>query len=125
MVPLVICDGEEVYFYLNEGSENNYTYNIDFGDGQSVSNLKGYSDSILQVIASHAYTGAAGSTFDFLFSVTNVCGNSSDLGGTITITNDPLHKPFYYVENSSNPQDGGEPHPDLDIAAPATVPQLE
>ncbi|KPK85053.1 MAG: hypothetical protein AMS27_08435 [Bacteroides sp. SM23_62_1] len=103
VVPRVICDGELVFFFDEEGDfdEKTNVYNIDFGDGEVLNNITEPGDTVLYTLANHAYTGAAGSTFIYTFSVKNQCGNSVSVSDTIRITDDPLHKPFYYVENSS------------------------
>ncbi|MFC2116036.1 PKD domain-containing protein [Bacteroidota bacterium] len=108
IVPDIICDGEMVFFYIDEGmDEGRYTYDIDFGDGTFLNNASTYTDTILQTIANHRYTGSAGTNFDYVFSVTNRCGNSLDEYGTVTITDDPNHKPFYYVSNTASSEGDG------------------
>ena len=108
VVPDLICDGERVFFYLDDDLRpGQYVFDVDFGDGQTLNGATGYSDPVLRTIANHPYTGAAGSTFDYTFTVTNQCGNSLDKTGTITITNDAGLKPFYYVENSTSQGGGG------------------
>ncbi len=109
VTPLVICDGEAVYFYLEDGlEEGNYSFDIDFGDGTPpLTNATSYGDSILQTLANHIYTGEAGDTFNYVFSITNQCGNTLDQTGTIRITDDPGKKPFYYVNNTTSSGEGG------------------
>ncbi|MCK4747777.1 MAG: hypothetical protein KAT15_12095, partial [Bacteroidales bacterium] len=107
VVPEVICDGEMVFFYIDEGmDEGRHTYDISFGDGTSLVNATTYTDTILQTLASHIYTGTPGTIFDYVFSVTNKCGNTLSKNGTITITDDPTVKPFYYVSNTTSMDDG-------------------
>ncbi|MFC2098360.1 PKD domain-containing protein [Bacteroidota bacterium] len=104
VTPLVVCSGDEVFFYLSNGLEegSNYVFDIDFGDGQSLNNATTFADPIIQTIANHAYTGTPGQTFDFVFSTTNVCGNTSDFNGTITITDNDQLTPFLYVDNTAS-----------------------
>jgi PKD repeat protein len=52
-------------------------------------------------LANHTYTGPAGSQFIYVFTVKNKCENTLTFSDTISITDDPLHKTFYYVENSA------------------------
>lgn len=103
VVPRVICDGEQVFFYDEEGDfeEKNYVYNINFGDGEVLDNITEPGDTILNTLANHTYTGTAGTEFIFTFTVKNQCQKTLSLSDTIRITDDPLHKPFYYVQNST------------------------
>ena len=106
VIPEIICPGERVFFWdENDYELNRYVYNIDFGDGNSANNLTGYTDSILMTLTNHVYLGAANDTFNYVFSAVNLCGNTFTKNGTIRITDDPNHKPFYYVENTTTSYD--------------------
>lgn len=102
VTPDLICPGERVYFWDEEGNEGGrFHYDIWFGDGDSLKMLTTYTDSVLMTLASHAYTGVANDSFNYVFNVTNRCGNTLTKSGWIKITEDPAHKPFYYVENTT------------------------
>ncbi len=107
VVPRVICDGEQVFFFDEKGDfdEKSYVYSIDFGDGEVMENITKLTDTVLQTLANHTYTGDAGSKFIFNFTVTNKCGNSQSVSDTIWITDDTANKPFYYVQNSTQSGD--------------------
>ena len=113
IVPQVICPDETVYFY-DDGfnPQNNYIYSIDFGDGTSVSDLRLPNDPELQTLAQHSYP--AGGPYDFVFTVKNICGNSLEQRGTISVDPDDTRKPFYYVSNSTS---SGDDQPPADWSA--------
>jgi len=99
-VPTTICAGDKVYFLDdNFDTRLEYTYSLNFGDGNSVNNLKSLSDLKIKTLVSHAYL--SGGPYNYTFTATNVCGNSVSSKGTITIDNSITRKPFYYVENST------------------------
>jgi len=102
VVPELICPGEDVFFW-DEGNYDlaRFTYDIWFGDGDSLILLTSYTDPVLETLASHPYTGVANDSFNYVFNATNQCGNTFSKSGYIKITDDPAHKPFYYVENST------------------------
>ena len=111
VLPLIVCDGEEVYFFDNEGSFDRYNliYDIDFGDGETMNGITAPTDSILMTLANHPYSGASGTFYISTFSVTNQCGNSYERVDTITITDDPDQKPFYYISNSTRTDENQQP----------------
>ncbi len=111
VIPRVICSGDPVYFFdaNYEPDESPFTYSIDFGDGEVMNNITSFTDTVLQVLAKHEYTGSDGDIFEYVFSATNKCGNSLDVVDTIRIDNNPGRKPFYYVNNSTFNQQMREP----------------
>ncbi len=107
--PDVVCDGERVFFWDDEHQDvGSNIYDIDFGDGTSLDNITEPTDTILETLASHVYTGAPGDTFNYVFTVTNLCGNTATKNGTITITDQTSEIPFYYVDNSTM-MEGSQP----------------
>lgn len=96
ILPTTICAGEKIYFYDNN-FDNNYSYNIWFGDGDSLMNTNELILSI-RVLAEHTYSTAG--TYNYLFTSTNVCGNSDTLQGNITVESSTT-TPFNYVMNST------------------------
>ncbi len=110
IAPYSLCPGEKVYFWDNNNDPNStiYTYSIDFGDGSTPMNdFNGINDDELDVPASHEYT--AEGTYNIQFSVKNKCNNSDTLFQTIEVSNDPSRMPFYYVQNSTEEDDGPSP----------------
>lgn len=100
IVPEVICPGEKVFFFDdNFNPKNNLRYHVDFGDGNSVTNITDIIDFELYTIAQHNY--AAGGPYNYSFKAENLCGNFSEKTGTITIDPDAGRMPFYYVGNST------------------------
>jgi len=106
-VPDTICQGEKVYFF-DEGTdieESNYLYSIWFGDGDSLVNITEITDSLVEVLASHTYNTIG--SYEYLFTVTNSCGNTDSLIDTIIVSNTSATNPFYYVHNSTIGYDEG------------------
>jgi PKD repeat protein len=57
VTPLEICPGEQVFFYDDEfNPENDYTYSIEFGDGNTLEGIKDISNTELRTLAQHQYT---------------------------------------------------------------------
>ncbi len=107
-VPMEICPGEEVYFFNEgDGKENNYTFDVDFGDGNSANNITEITDMNLHTLANHSYQNAG--FYEYSFSATNLCGNTVTRTDTISVTNNPELRPFNYVENSTMNYDEKEP----------------
>ena len=96
ILPETICTGEKIYFYDNNFDED-YSYNIWFGDGDSLMNTNELVTSV-RVLAEHTYSAVG--TYNYLFTSTNVCGNSDTLQGTITVESSTT-TPFNYVMNST------------------------
>ncbi|MBI5218944.1 MAG: PKD domain-containing protein [Bacteroidia bacterium] len=105
-LPPSICPGEKVYFFdqVNEMLKTNYQYSVWFGDGDSLVNISQYSDTIIPVIY-HVYNDTG--NYDFIFTVTNLCGNTDSLTGTILVHNNPSVPAFNYVMTSLS--DDGDP----------------
>lgn len=103
-IPRDICPGERVFFFDNMGKSDilPYLYNIDFGDGIKLNNIDKQTDTIYETLATHVYTNASVYTFKFI--AVNACGNKDSLVGTINVNTTPKI-PFYYVNNSTNPDD--------------------
>ncbi len=106
-VPQNICPGEPVYFFDNENDteRSRNKYSIVFGDGASLLNLKKNTDTIMQTLATHVYQSAG--TYNYRFKVTNICGNSDSIAGTVNVQNDAAKVPFYYVDNSTSTHQEG------------------
>ncbi|MCB8998447.1 MAG: PKD domain-containing protein [Bacteroidales bacterium] len=103
LLPTTICAGDKVYFWdENFDARNNYSYSINFGDGQSVSNLKTNEDLNLQILKSHTY--ATTGVYSYIFTATSACGATVTNNGVITVDNNSARKPFYYIENSTEDQ---------------------
>ncbi len=98
-LPPSICPNEQVYFFVDGSSMEdyeNYTFNIWFGDGDSVYNVPG-NNPLLQpeVTAIHAYTTPG--MYNYTFQAVNECGNTQDVNGVIMVsTSNPM--PFFIVE---------------------------
>ncbi len=85
--PTTLCPGEIVYFFNDQGSEEDLSnsslnYSIWYGDGDSLINPTEYTDTTLHIFT-HYYDSIG--TFNYLFQLTNTCGNSSQITGTITV----------------------------------------
>ena len=113
--PLAICPGEEVYFYNDGDGGDNWNqdyiqkliYEIDFGDGETMSGITGQTVDFPPVLAAHNY--ATVDTFHFIFTAQNTCGIKDTLEGDIFVNDDAARVPFYYVGNStSDNEKGGE-----------------
>ena len=99
-IPTTICAGDKVYFLDNNFDPRNlYTYSIDFGDGNSISNINKIDDAIIKTLATHSYS--SGGPYNYTFTATNFCGNDYVSNGTINIDNSIARKPFYYIENNT------------------------
>jgi PKD repeat protein len=134
VLPQIICPGELVYFFDNDFEYNNgYIYNINFGDGTFENGITENSD-MLEVLASHVYSEQG--TYNYTIAITNACGNSEIITGTISVDQTGNFTPFYYVSNSTMGDDGGgnnfgndwsNPSGDDDfvLTVPFTFPQWE
>lgn len=99
VAPFEICPGERVYFFDNEfETDNNYTYRIEFGDGDLQANITGMGNTELGTLAEHEYPDEG--SYEFTFSAENLCGNKVETTGTIVVSSN-VQVPFYYVTNSS------------------------
>lgn len=114
VLPTAICPGETVYFFDDNFKDNSSgnSYSIWFGDGTSQLNITQNMDTILRVLSSHLYANAG--SYLYTFTVTNSCGNTDTLSGTITVG--PNATPFYYISNSTSNQNG----PDWSVPQSAT-----
>ncbi|MBI4648901.1 MAG: PKD domain-containing protein, partial [Bacteroidia bacterium] len=100
VLPDIICPGEKVYFIDEDNyiTMTTYTYSIWFGDGDSLLNQTTYNEPYLPVI-SHVYSQTG--TYSYVFTATNLCGNSKTNSGTVTVHTDPGQEAVYYIENST------------------------
>lgn len=105
VAPYKLCPGEKVYFWDEENNDKEtlkFDYSVDYGDGQSKLNFNGIDTSAkVEVLASHTYTNTG--TYPFTFSVENKCGNTIQLSDSIIVENNAANKPFYYINNSTQP----------------------
>ena len=110
--PIEMCPGEEVFFW-SEGDHGDWnqdyiqklTYDIDFGDGASMSNITEPTVDFPPVLAAHQY---AEGTYHFIFTAQNICGISDTLEGDIIVDTDATRNPFYYVGNSTSDDEKGK-----------------
>lgn len=109
ILPSSICPGETVYFYDNEHYDKYpYTYSVWFGDGDSLTNIDTVQIEI-PVLASHVYI--AEGQYNYIFTVTNLCGNTDTVAGSINVSSNNISDSLsYYVANSTN-QDSTQIHP--------------
>lgn len=122
--PLSICPGEEVYFYndgdggddWNKDYIQNLIYEVDFGDGETMSNITGQTVDFPPVLAAHSY--ATEDTFHFIFTAQNTCGIKDTLEGDIFVNDDASRTPFYYVGNSTTENEKGGEMKDWSIPVP-------
>lgn len=83
-----VCPGDIVTF----GANSNYTYNINFGDGNNTVNT--YFD--------HSYN--APGVYPIVATIQNVCGNSVTLFDTVTVSDNlPINTNNLYVSSYPNP----------------------
>ncbi len=105
VAPYKLCPGEKVYFWDDENHDKEtlkYKYSIDFGDGNSKLNFNGIDTSAkVEVLATHTYNTEG--TYPFTFSIENLCGNTIALSDSIIVENNTMNKPFYYHNNSTQP----------------------
>ncbi len=105
VAPYKLCPGEKVYFWDEENHDEEtykFNYSINFGDGQSKLNFNGIDTSAkVEVLASHIYQNVG--AYPFTFSVENQCGNTIQLSDSIIVENNTSNKPFYYINNSTQP----------------------
>ncbi len=94
-----ICPGEAMYFvdFISDVKDNTYSYSIWFGDGESLLDMTEYPDPTMPVFY-HIYDEPG--VYDYLFTVTNLCGNTLSFDGTIVVTTSD-HETFYYANNST------------------------
>ena len=97
-LPTRICAGDKVYFFDDSRSDANYTYSIDFGDGNSVNGISNLELPAIEVLRTHKYATAGTYTYTFTAHAGLI---SNTVQGTITVTNDAGRIPFYYIENST------------------------
>ncbi len=100
VMPDTICPAENVLFW-DEHMYNNiesYSYDIDFGDGQSITGVTGTIQPF-DVIANHSYMNAG--QYIYTFTAYNNCGNSISKTDTIVVDPTGNHEPFYYISNST------------------------
>jgi PKD repeat protein len=105
-IPAVVCPGDEVLFFDFESDDKSsrYTYSIDFGDGSApVLDISKPSDPKINTLASHVYNTLG--TYEYLFTATNMCGNTDTAINKVIVSNDPENVPFYYVSNSTINED--------------------
>ncbi|MBE9469518.1 MAG: PKD domain-containing protein [Bacteroidetes bacterium] len=104
-IPDTICSGEKALFYnvLSEMGEDNYVYDVWFGDDDFLTNVIKPNDTLFNII-SHKYSSPG--LYPYKFKVTNFCGNSDSITGQIVVDDTPTRKPWYYIENSSGNHDG-------------------
>ncbi|PLX01311.1 MAG: hypothetical protein C0594_13315, partial [Marinilabiliales bacterium] len=104
VIPPKLCPGEYAYFMddNNDIRETDYSYSIWFGDGDSLINATDYNDPNIPVF-SHLYPNLG--TYNFTMTAQNLCGNSIDTSGVITVWNDANVEGFYYIENSTERED--------------------
>ena len=110
VMPLEICPNEEVYFfdqgYFNDENIQNLTYDIDFGDGTSITGITEPTNISLPAMAAHRYTTQ--DTFNFIFVAQNRCGVRDTLEGEIRVNDNADRVPFYYIGNSTIDREGGD-----------------
>lgn len=104
VAPIAICPNEKVYFFddhlqFNENGTTVLNYSINFGDGQTQSNITGLADDVMEVLAVHTYADTG--LYNFSFIATNNCNNSDTLKGQILVNDDPNRTPFYYINNTT------------------------
>ncbi len=103
--PLSICPGEAVYFWdENFDKSNGYSYDIIFGDGDSLFNIIKNTPNEPHVLAVHNYSNAQ--NYAFTLSAQNACGNTVSYTDTIRVSTDSTNVPFYYVQNTAEPDNG-------------------
>ena len=101
-----ICQGETVLFFDDsQGQKRGSVYDVWFGDGDSLMNITTEQDTGVPVLAQHVYNSLG--TYPYLFTVTNVCGNSDTAQGNIVVGSTSPSMQFYYVVNSTI-QDNGD-----------------
>ncbi len=108
ITPDSICPGEKIYFYDNanyDPQKSGMTYDINFGDGQSQSNINSLTTEEPQVLASHQYINTG--SYSYTFSATNRCNQTVSSTGKIVVDNN-VANPFYYVSNSTADPSEGE-----------------
>ncbi len=85
-LPQTLCPGEVVYFFNNGNTidleNSSLSYSIWFGDGDSLINPTEYTDTIIDVFT-HTYNNPG--TYNYLFVLTNTCGNSTQLSGIVEV----------------------------------------
>ncbi|MBN2682443.1 MAG: PKD domain-containing protein [Bacteroidales bacterium] len=95
-----ICPGELMYF-ADMGSDYdnlNNVYSIWFGNGDSLVNQTEFAHPEMTFFT-YQYNEVG--EYDYIFTVTNLCGNTLEHTGTLVVDSDPNHSTFYYVENST------------------------
>ncbi|MBI5218086.1 MAG: PKD domain-containing protein [Bacteroidia bacterium] len=99
-LPDSLCPGETVYFFDNNfREENNYSYSVWFGDGNSSLNIT-QQDTVIGVLATHIYNTPG--TYHIVFTVINSCGNTDSLSKDIVVGQSSPANPTYYVDNSTS-----------------------
>lgn len=109
VAPFEICPGEMVYFWNEEGDDQDLreqgiykqqlTFDIDFGDGNSMNGITGPTHFQPEVLAAHIYDTIG--NYPFIFVARNGCNNTDTLQGEIIVADDATKQPFYYVDNST------------------------
>ncbi|OFX82315.1 MAG: hypothetical protein A2W99_09695 [Bacteroidetes bacterium GWF2_33_16] len=102
--PTAICPGELVYFFddnnkFREDGPARMTYSIDFGDGNTISNITKPTDPNMNFLAVHPYVVPG--TYTFTVTATNTCGNTFTYIDSVLVSDDPDRIPFYYTHNTS------------------------
>lgn len=98
VLPTRICAGDKVYFFDDMRGDANYTYSIDYGDGNSVNGISNLELPSIEVLRTHEY--AALGTYTYTFTA-HAGLNSKTVQGIITVTSDAARLPYYYIENST------------------------
>ncbi|MFH1320459.1 MAG: PKD domain-containing protein [Bacteroidota bacterium] len=104
-IPFALCPGDPVFFMDDQGDpdENNYTYSIWFGDGDSAVNITEPIDSTIPFLAIHTYQDTG--TYQYLFTTTNLCGITDSVIDTILV-GDPNPAPMLMIGNSTEWEGG-------------------
>jgi len=95
-----ICPGEMFFFIdnISEADDNTYSYSIWYGDGNFDTNMTNYPNPDMPVFF---YEYSTEGIYDYTFTVTNLCGNTLTLDGTVVVDSNPDHSTFYYADNST------------------------
>ena len=98
--PFLICPGEAVYFFDENIHDNiRYQYHIDYGDGHDDTDIHSFSDPNLHTLTRHVYEAAG--EYNYVFTATNACNNSSSVEGLIEVEENQTKPGFYYIQNST------------------------
>ncbi len=101
-LPDTICPGESAFFWDDntdiDDEQNNYLYSILFGDGDSLINATSTPDSMPFFHHQYNYPGS----YNYLFTVTNMCGNSEYISNTIIVDSTGNHESFYFYASSAD-----------------------